>query len=94
MCRQLEPQVAPPAQPDAEGPCTPGVVPSAERSCAASEAAQLRDALEARSPKPPEELRLKPEQVAASPFVPEVRSRVRPQSALMLAEAPQLDERD
>jgi len=88
-------QAAPAAEPDAAELCTPGVVPSAERSCAASEAAQLPDApvpLAARSPKPPEALRLKPEQ-AAAPGVPEVHSRVTLQSAPML-EVPQPDARE
>jgi hypothetical protein len=68
MCRQLEPRAAPAAKPDAAELCTPAVVPSAERSCAASEAAQLPGApepLAAHSQKPPEALRLKPEQMAA-----------------------------
>jgi hypothetical protein len=96
MCRQLEPRAAPAAKPDAAELCTLGVVPSAERSCAASGAAQPPDAplpLEARSPKSPEALPLKPEQVAASSVVP-VRPRVTLQSVLTLTEALQLDERD
>jgi hypothetical protein len=59
--------------------------------------AQLPDApapLAARSPKPPEALRLKPVRVVGPPGVPKVSSRMRLQSALMLAEARQLDERD
>jgi hypothetical protein len=56
--------------------------------------AQLPDAPAPRSPKPPEALRLKPVRVVAPPGVPKVSSRMTLQSALMLAEARQLDERD
>jgi len=97
MYRQSEPRAAPAAKPDAAELCTRGVVPSAERSCAASEAAQLPDApipLAARSPKPPEALRLKPEQVAASPVEQEVHSLVSLEPRMTLPEAPQLDEPD
>jgi len=96
MCRQLEPRAAPAAEPDAKGLCTPAEAQSAERSCAAPEAAQPPVApvpLAARSQKLPEALP-KPVPLVASPGVPEVRSRVRLQSALMLAVARQLDAQD
>jgi hypothetical protein len=95
MCRQLELRAALEAERDAAELCTPAAAQSAERSCAASEAAQPPDApapLAARSQKPPEALRLKPELAAASPGVPEVRSRMRPQP-VPSAEAPQPDVR-
>jgi hypothetical protein len=96
MCRQLGPRAAPEAERDAAELYTPAAAQSAERSCAESEVAQLSDApapLAARSPKPAEALRLKPEQVAASPGVPELRSRMRPQP-VPLAEPPQPDVRE
>jgi hypothetical protein len=93
----LGPRAAPEAERDAAELYTLAAAQSAERSCVAAEAAQLRGAPvppAARSLKLPEALRLKPVRVVGPPGVPKVSSRMTLQSALMLAEAPQLDERD
>jgi hypothetical protein len=84
-------------EPDAAELYTLAAAQSAERSCVAAEAAQLRGAPvppAAHSPKLPEALRLKPEQVAASPVEQEAHSLVSLEPRMTLPEASQLDEPD
>jgi hypothetical protein len=95
--RRLELQAAPEAELAAPALCTPDVARSAERSCAAPEAAEQPDALKQepraeRSPKPPEahSQREPVPQAAQQRAAPEVRQpATRKLAALLLAQEAQ-----